>query len=109
MVVLFDYVQFSLSKFIVPIVFHCSPPFLNDRTMGFPKINKRTLLVVLKERLRRMDPHLDDVTDDVSDCVIYCVIFCSNVRYCSSRMYGMHCARSRDMCHALLRNSDVII
>ena len=52
---------------------------------------------------------LDDVIEDVSDYVIYCVIYCSIVRYCSSGMCGMYCARSRDRCHTLLRNSDVII
>ena len=50
----------------------------------------------------------DDVTDDVSDYVIYCSGYCSIVRYCSRDMRGMYCARSRDMGHALLRNSDVI-
>ena len=52
---------------------------------------------------------LDDVIDDVSDYVIYSQSYCSIVRYCSSGMYGMYWARSRDRCHALLRNSDVII
>ena len=59
--------------------------------------------------LRQKRPTLDDVTDDVSDYVIYCSSYCSIVLYCSSGMYGMYCARSRDRCHALLRNSDIII
>ena len=49
----------------------------------------------------------DDVTDDVSDYAIYSQIYCSIVRYCSSGMCGMYCARSRDRCHALLRNAAI--
>ena len=52
-------------------------------------------------------PSLDDVTDVVSDYAIYCSSYCSIVRYCSSGMCGMYCARSRDRCHALLRNAAI--
>ena len=50
---------------------------------------------------------LDDVTDDVSDYAIYSQIYCSSVRYCLLGMCGMYCARSRDRCHALLRNAAI--
>ena len=53
-------------------------------------------------------PTFDDVTDDVTDYAIYSQIYCSIVRYYSSGICVMYCARSRDRCHALLRNSDVI-
>ena len=67
------------------------------------------ILVVCLWGLRHtFDDFTDDVSDYVRDYVIYCQSSCSIVHYCHMGMWGMYCARSRDRCHALLRNSDVI-
>ena len=70
------------------------------------------LFPIETQRGHTLDDVTDDVSDyaidfDVSDDVINLQSYCCVVRYCSSGMYGIYCARSRDRCHALLRNAAI--